>query len=200
MSNAAKSFVWSAEYQPWGAVQSLSGALTLDLRFPGQWFQLEAGLHYNWHRHYDASLGRYTQPDPLGFVDGPSVYGYAKGSPLRHVDRDGRNTATLGGTIGQTIGTFTPIPGGAAAGRIIGTVIGVGIMCMSKTKERRCSCSHRDRNTIGNEKWACLRLRNEGICTGPYMGTGTDTASCQANARENAPAACQGCLGHCKLL
>jgi hypothetical protein len=35
MSNAAKAFVWSAEYQPWGAVQSLSGALTLDARFPG---------------------------------------------------------------------------------------------------------------------------------------------------------------------
>ena len=86
MSNAAKSIVWSAEYQPWGAVQSLSGALTMDLRFPGQWFQLEAGLHYNWHRHYDASLGRYTQPDPLGFVDGPSVYGYAKGNPYRWVD------------------------------------------------------------------------------------------------------------------
>ena len=62
-------------------MQSLSGALTLDARFPGQWFQLEAGLHYNWHRHYDVSLGRYTQPDPLGFVDGPSVYGYARSTP-----------------------------------------------------------------------------------------------------------------------
>ena len=47
-------------------------------------------MHYNWHRHYDASLGRYTQTDPLGFVDGPSVYGYAKGSPYRYVDKDGR--------------------------------------------------------------------------------------------------------------
>jgi RHS repeat-associated protein len=37
----------------------------LDARFPGQWFQLESGLAYNWHRHYDASLGRYVQPDPL---------------------------------------------------------------------------------------------------------------------------------------
>ena len=90
MTNAAKAFVWSAEYQPWGAVQSLSGPLTLDLRFPGQWFQLEAGLHYNWHRHYDASLGRYTQPDPLGFVDGPSVYGYAGGNAIGFVDPDGR--------------------------------------------------------------------------------------------------------------
>jgi hypothetical protein len=24
----------------------------------GQWFQLESGLHYNWHRHYEPSLGR----------------------------------------------------------------------------------------------------------------------------------------------
>jgi RHS repeat-associated protein len=37
-----------------------------DLRFPGQWFQLETGLAYNWHRHYDATTGRYLQPDPLG--------------------------------------------------------------------------------------------------------------------------------------
>jgi len=93
MSNGAKAMVWSAEYQPWGAVQSLSGPLTMDLRFPGQWFQLEAGLHYNWHRHYDPTLGRYTQPDPLGFVDGPSVFGYVRGSPYRYIDTDGRNPA-----------------------------------------------------------------------------------------------------------
>ena len=104
MSNAAKAIVWSAEYQPWGAVQSLSGALTLDLRFPGQWFQLEAGLHYNWHRHYDASLGRYTQPDPLslqhnarepklpGFQDGPSLFSFAKNQPSSRTDPRGLMT------------------------------------------------------------------------------------------------------------
>ena len=74
-------------------MQSLSGPLTLDLRLPGQWFQLEAGLHYNWHRHYDASLGRYTQADPLGFVDGPSVFGYARSSPYRYVDPSGNMAA-----------------------------------------------------------------------------------------------------------
>jgi hypothetical protein len=46
-------------------------------------------LHYNWHRHYDASIGRYTQPDPLGFVDGPSVYGYVKSTPAQAVDVKG---------------------------------------------------------------------------------------------------------------
>jgi hypothetical protein len=48
----------------------------------------------------------------LGFVDGPSVYGYAGGSPQRYVDRDGRN---LGIAIGGAIGG----PAGAIGGAII---------------------------------------------------------------------------------
>ena len=37
-----------------------SGAGVLpDLRFPGQWFQAEGGLHQNWMRDYDPALGRY---------------------------------------------------------------------------------------------------------------------------------------------
>jgi RHS repeat-associated protein len=90
MTSSTKASVWDAIWQPWGGVHSVSGSATLDARFPGQWFQTETGLHYNWHRSYDPTLGRYTQPDPLGFVDGPSVYGYAGGSPHRFVDRDGR--------------------------------------------------------------------------------------------------------------
>jgi RHS repeat-associated protein len=90
MTNAAKASVWDAVWLPWGGVQSITGSATMDARFPGQWFQLETGLHYNWHRSYDPSVGRYTQPDPLGFVDGPSVYAYAGGSPGQYVDPDGR--------------------------------------------------------------------------------------------------------------
>jgi len=89
MTNSAKAAVWTAVWQPWGAAQSITGSATLNARFPGQWFQVEAGLHYNWHRHYDPSLGRYTQPDPLEFVDGPSVYGYVRGNPLEFVDPEG---------------------------------------------------------------------------------------------------------------
>ncbi|QGM44964.1 RHS repeat-associated core domain-containing protein [Methylocystis heyeri] len=43
--------------------------------------------------HYDASLGRYVQPDPLGLgtllSDGPSAYGYVGGNPLAHEDPEG---------------------------------------------------------------------------------------------------------------
>jgi RHS repeat-associated protein len=90
MTDAAKASVWDAVWQPWGGVHSITGTASLDARLPGQWFQAETGLHYNWHRQYDPTVGRYTQPDPLGFVDGPSVYGYARGRPATSVDRDGR--------------------------------------------------------------------------------------------------------------
>ena len=90
MTDATKQVVWSASYLPFGGEYQISGPAALDARFPGQWFQLESGLAYNWHRHYDASLGRYTQPDPLGFVDGPSRYAYAVNSPLEIVDPTGR--------------------------------------------------------------------------------------------------------------
>ncbi len=55
----------------------------------GRRHQKQTGLHYNWHRSYDPTVGRYTQPDPLGFVDGPSVYAYAGGSPAQAVDYNG---------------------------------------------------------------------------------------------------------------
>jgi RHS repeat-associated protein len=112
MTTATKASVWDAIWQPWGGVHSLivTGTAVFDARFPGQWFQTETGLHYNWHRSYDPTLGRYTQPDPLGFVDGPSVYGYAKGSPQRWVDRDGQNAGTaigvaIAGPAGAIIGS-----------------------------------------------------------------------------------------------
>lgn len=51
--------------------------------------QNETGLHYNWHRSYDPTLVRYTQPDPLGFVDGPSLYAYVNSAPLLLIDFQG---------------------------------------------------------------------------------------------------------------
>ncbi|WP_289016551.1 RHS repeat-associated core domain-containing protein [uncultured Methylobacterium sp.] len=82
MTDATKAVKWKAAYEPFGMVSAITGAAALQMRFPGQWFQLEAGLAYNWHRHYDSTTGRYTQPDPLGAADGPSLYSYAKSNPV----------------------------------------------------------------------------------------------------------------------
>jgi RHS repeat-associated protein len=75
-----------------GGVRVTTGA-PIDLRFPGQWFQTEAGLHQNWLRDYDPTTGRYMQADPLELVDGASVYGYARQSPMRNVDPNGLDSA-----------------------------------------------------------------------------------------------------------
>ena len=86
-TNASGTVVWEASYLPFGGVQSATGGP--DLRFPGQWFQSESGLHQNWMRDYDPTLGRYLQADPLGLIDGASVYSYVKQNPGRYVDPRG---------------------------------------------------------------------------------------------------------------
>jgi RHS repeat-associated protein len=84
--------VWTASYDPFGAVRTTTGT-PIAARFPGQWFQSESGLHQNWMRDYDPTTGRYLQADPLGLVDGASVYGYAMQSPQQLVDPQGLRIA-----------------------------------------------------------------------------------------------------------
>ncbi len=95
MTDAARATVWQASWKPWGEIENISGTILNNLRFPGQYFQIETGLAYNHHRHYDAVTGRYTQPDPLGFVDGPSVYQYAMNSPFMNTDPTGQAHTTV---------------------------------------------------------------------------------------------------------
>ena len=70
MTAQNQSWAWDVIYDPFGNVSySWSNPEVMNIRFPGQWFQLETGLAYNWHRHYDATLGRYVQPDPSRIDD-----------------------------------------------------------------------------------------------------------------------------------
>ncbi|WP_082152390.1 RHS repeat-associated core domain-containing protein [Candidatus Rhodobacter oscarellae] len=77
-----------AVYLPFGGVYASFGP-NIEPRFPGQWFQTESGLHQSWMRDYDLTTGRYIQADPLGLVDGASVYGYALQNPGRNVGFEG---------------------------------------------------------------------------------------------------------------
>ena len=79
---------WTAAYLPFGGVRVSTGTPEA-ARFPGQWFQSETGFHQNWMRDYDPSAGRYMQADPLGLIDGASVYGYAGQNPGRFFDATG---------------------------------------------------------------------------------------------------------------
>jgi RHS repeat-associated protein len=58
--------VWKADYLPFGEAKvDPSSMVNNNFRFPGQYFDEETGLHYNWHRYYDPRTGRYLTPDPL---------------------------------------------------------------------------------------------------------------------------------------
>ncbi len=110
-TNASGAKVWEASYLPFGGVHVSTGAI--NLRFPGQWFQSESGLHQNWMRDYDPTTGRYLQADPLGLVDGASVYGYALQSPGRYADH-----------TGECVGLWAPVCA-AALGAALNVAIGI---------------------------------------------------------------------------
>ena len=72
--------------------------VTFNLRYPGQYFDKETKLHYNYYRSYDSRTGRYTQGDPIGLDGGWNRFSYVDGSPLIFTDPQGLFlTDALGG-------------------------------------------------------------------------------------------------------
>ncbi|MFN3439321.1 MAG: RHS repeat-associated core domain-containing protein [Acidovorax sp.] len=51
----------------------------------GQYLDRETGLHYNTFRYYDADLGLFTMPDPIGLLGGLSLHQYAP-NPIVWID------------------------------------------------------------------------------------------------------------------
>jgi RHS repeat-associated protein len=99
VSDAANGVRWEwANAHPFGAHApndnpSGAGAFAFNLRFPGQYFDAETGLHYNYFRDYDPGIGRYVQSDPIGLDGGINTYAYAYDAPLTHSDPEGLQAA-----------------------------------------------------------------------------------------------------------
>jgi len=72
------------------------GTFDLPLRLPGQRYDQETRLHYNYYRDYDPSLGRYGESDPIGLRGGMNTYFYVAGSSLKFSDARGLNNPAMG--------------------------------------------------------------------------------------------------------
>jgi RHS repeat-associated protein len=77
---------WRADYKPFGETIFHSEQIEMPLRFPGQYYDSESGLHYNYYRDYDPTLGRYVQSDPIGLEGGLNTFVYGLNNPLSRID------------------------------------------------------------------------------------------------------------------
>ncbi len=84
ITDGNKAVVWSADYEPFGETNITVNTLTNNLRFPGQYFDAESNLHYNYFRDYNPNDGRYMQSDPIGLRGGINTYSYAQINGVRH--------------------------------------------------------------------------------------------------------------------
>ena len=88
MTDAAGDIVWEATYEAFGkAAVDPDSTIINNLRFPGQYWDEETNLHYNWNRYYDPNSGRYVSKDPLGILKGRNhLFAYSQNNSINWID------------------------------------------------------------------------------------------------------------------
>ncbi|MEU6350006.1 putative T7SS-secreted protein [Streptomyces sp. NPDC047072] len=88
---------WRTRSTLWGTTAwAVDSTAYTPLRFPGQYYDPETGLHYNYFRHYDPETARYTTPDPLGLAPAPNPDTYGP-NPYMWCDPLGLTPCETGG-------------------------------------------------------------------------------------------------------
>ncbi len=117
LTNTDGNAVWEATFAPFGEAVSVNEdpdgdgtAVTMNIRMPGQYFDAETGLNYNWHRYYDPAVGRYIEPDPvMAEMSIANPYHYSNNNPQDNGDKEG--TQVIGECedaqdLGETLAQF----------------------------------------------------------------------------------------------
>lgn len=147
--------VWEARFKAFGRVDNYRAAVMNKLRLPGQYYDDETGLHHNVFRDFDPEIGRYLQSDPLGIIDGPNIYVYARSNPL---------------TSSDPLGLFAfAIPLAPAVGQLVVDAIALGLgaygLFNMSDKERRREDyrSYKDYQSQGYQRTGdpCKDLKNK---------------------------------------
>jgi len=87
LTDSSNTVVWEAVYDPFGEADiNPNSSVVSNFRLPGQYYDSESGLHYNYHRYYDPGTGRYLTPDPIGLLGGMNLFDYVGGNPINETD------------------------------------------------------------------------------------------------------------------
>ncbi len=114
---------WQASHTPFGAAIEFANHDSVSVRFPGQYLDGESGVHYNYHRYFDPSTGRYSRSDPIGLAGGINPYLYANANPLRFVDPYGLFEGPVPGVQPQVAPAPSPTsPASPGSGAGIGVL------------------------------------------------------------------------------
>jgi len=160
-----------------------------NLRFPGQYYDKETGLFYNYFRDYDSETGRYRQSDPIGLAGGINTYGYVGGNPLNYVDPEGlsprsdaikwvftkvwegckwvsKKVKSNDGSTKETITRKTPGADGGKSNQIIERDADGNVISRTHTVTTKEEVVHQHQNQIGE---------NGAVRQFPDEWTGTET-------------------------
>ena len=124
LTNSFGQSVWNSMSTPFGSadvnddVDGDGVAVEFNIRQPGQYYDAESGLYYNYFRYYDPSTGRYITSDPIGLNGGLNTYAYVENNPLGYIDPLGlvgmgsraATTRTLPLPPGGSTTTFPALP------------------------------------------------------------------------------------------
>ncbi|MFZ6779785.1 RHS repeat domain-containing protein, partial [Undibacterium sp. Ji83W] len=114
ITDATGTEVWRWDSAPFGETlpneqpASQQTKFVFNQRFPGQYFDVETNLHYNYFRDYDPTIGRYVESDPIGLRGGMNTYTYTENNPIVRTDPKGLDWASdlISATTGSNFDPF----------------------------------------------------------------------------------------------
>jgi len=188
MTDGTNTVIWEGEYRPFGEAEvNPHSGVENNLRFPGQYYDQESGLHYNYHRYYDPGTGRYLTPDPIGLAGGISLYPYVDNNPVNGVDPLG--LLSKGDIInwGSSVGAFIAQKGILISAKIVSRISLVGSVLgelidppsLNAEEDLELECSRTMQEIEGlNYRIEVMQKRLEPILDKLLIPYGWDNDSC----------------------